>query len=203
MKKWEKEHGKVLIQALQPFGDVLQVGFPELASEIEKFPIKSHTLIDAIWQTALPQLGVFDAIFFDSRIERGEAADGKRYSEMELEILCRQSVAQELGQFLYELEHRGQISSELFKKMVKKYHLKVPKKDVYRFEDETASFLKQCLQSHMRKGSRFTCFSRDAISKYEDKQFFETIILDPKLEYHEWTAKISKREALVVLVEKA
>lgn len=58
MMEWEKPYMKKCIQKLNPFGDVLEVGFGfgYSATEIQKYPINSYTLIEcdeAIYQKAL------------------------------------------------------------------------------------------------------------------------------------------------------
>ena len=90
MMEWERPYMEACIDALEPHGDVLEIGFGcgYSATHIQKFPIKSHTiieyhpvvmekarawakdkpnvrLIEDTWQNALPSLGSFDTIFFD------------------------------------------------------------------------------------------------------------------------------------------
>lgn len=90
MMEWEKPYMEACIDALQPFGDVLEIGFGcgYSASHIQTYFPKSHTivefhplvlekaerwashytnihLVENTWQKALSTLGVFDAIFFD------------------------------------------------------------------------------------------------------------------------------------------
>lgn len=90
MMEWEKPYMEACIDALQPTGDVLEVGFGcgYASSKIQSYKPKSHTIIEYhpvvakkarewakgrphvviienTWQKALSSLGVFDAIFFD------------------------------------------------------------------------------------------------------------------------------------------
>ena len=91
MMEWEKPYMKALIKKLNPKGDVLEIGFGlgYSANEIQKYKIKSHTIIEAdptilkilkkwakkqphpvsiiegTWQSKLKTLGTFDSIFFD------------------------------------------------------------------------------------------------------------------------------------------
>ena len=91
MMEWEKPYMKALIKNLKPSGHVLEIGFGlgYSASEIQKYDIKSHTIIEddkdtlirlkkwaskqkskvniieGTWQTKLCNLKKFDTIFFD------------------------------------------------------------------------------------------------------------------------------------------
>lgn len=91
MMEWEKEYMQKCIQKLNPFGDVLEVGFglAYSASEIQKYNINSHTIIECDpecyekalewakkqknktrivfgnWQDVYKSLGKFDCFFFD------------------------------------------------------------------------------------------------------------------------------------------
>ncbi len=87
--EWEKNYTEDCIDILQPFGDVLEVGFGKgyAADRIASFKPKSHTIIvspndecpnarlfslnnpnvkllEASWQEEVSSLGVFDCIFF-------------------------------------------------------------------------------------------------------------------------------------------
>src|SRR5215471_10530852 len=90
MMEWEKPYMQACIDMLQPFGDVLEVGFGcgYSADHIQTYHPKSHTIIEYhpvvaaqarqwakaysnvtiiedTWQSALSKLGVYDCIFFD------------------------------------------------------------------------------------------------------------------------------------------
>lgn len=91
MMEWEKPYMEALINNLQPFGDVLEIGFGfgYSASTIQQHDIKSHTIIESdpealircqtwankqphkvniiegCWQDKLKDLQTFDSIFFD------------------------------------------------------------------------------------------------------------------------------------------
>jgi len=263
--QWENAYRKVLIEALHPFGDVLQVGFnQEAADQIQLYHPQTHTIIEPDhetaleagiwakkhptaqviedhWQSAMPQLGVFDSLFFDAKpvlqlgvkkeklesIQKGneliEEIQNKfpelvtmRYSETDLDAFCQSASTaskNHLSQFLFELEEKGQISCELREKMSRKYKLKIARQKkisaVFRtYLDLSFFFLKDCLKNHMRKGSRFSCFSRDTASKSEDHLFFEHIITNPSVEYSENLVSIKDpgikkgRKELVIVLEK-
>jgi len=91
MMEWEKPYMEACIQKLQPFGDVLEIGFGfgYSATEIQKFPINSYTVIECDektyqralewkkqynhpiniifgrWEDIYKILPKFDCIFFD------------------------------------------------------------------------------------------------------------------------------------------
>ena len=91
MMEWEKEYMKKCIEKLNPFGDVLEVGFGlgYSATSIQNFPIKSYTIIEHDkltcerifewskrynhkiniiedkWENVCNSLQKFDTIFFD------------------------------------------------------------------------------------------------------------------------------------------
>jgi hypothetical protein len=94
MMEWEKPYMKKLINNLKPKGDVLEIGFGfgYSANEIQKYNIKSHTIIEPIlykkakqwslkqkhkvkivkgyWQDVLKNLKTFDTIFFDDCVSK-------------------------------------------------------------------------------------------------------------------------------------
>jgi hypothetical protein len=90
MMEWEKPYMQACVDALQPFGDVLEIGFGcgYSATSIQSYQPKSHTIIECdpivaekarefakkhpgttiienTWQEALFSLGIFDIVFFD------------------------------------------------------------------------------------------------------------------------------------------
>lgn len=273
MMEWEKPYMVALIDALQPFGDVLEVGFGlgYSASQIQKYNPRSHTIIEcdptvlieahrwaaehpsvaivaSTWQAALPKLGVFDAIFFDDFplddetslewIEEKKAASHSlvqegnsllnqiekefsfisqiRYTDEDLKAFCKSSAQNKisLARFLAELESKGQITDQQHAQMISKFDLVQLKKQVHPsfvHPDRTMQFFRLCLETHMRKGSRFSAFSGSPVSKYENKSFFEEVIINPNLEFREFTIPIEAspscryykhKEALVFVITK-
>lgn len=112
MMEWEKPYMQACIDALEPFGDVLEIGFGLgfSAQRIQSYHPKSHTIVECdpevaakarqwakdyphvtivedTWQRALPTLGVFDCIFFD---------DYPLESEEEMQQMQSQSAASHL-----------------------------------------------------------------------------------------------------------
>lgn len=91
MMEWEKDYMKECIKKLNPFGDVLEVGFGLgfSATEIQKYPINSYTIVECDkitcqkifewskkydnkitiiedkWENVYEYLPKFDTIFFD------------------------------------------------------------------------------------------------------------------------------------------
>lgn len=118
----------------------------------------------------------------------------------------------ELPDFFRSLKENGNISEELYQKTVKKYQLDKLKKakqkrsEKVKPKDPMLSFLEECLKDHMRKGSKFTAFLKNQVSKYTDSPFFESIILNPNLTYLEETITLKmndkERKAISMTVEK-
>lgn len=269
--QWKKLYIEALIDELGPFGDVLEVGFGRGfgAERIQSFKPKSHTIIETdeeafkdaqnwaknfnhinlikgTWQTCLPQLGVFDAIFFNdypidnemgmmNRINPEEIAKTSseakelldamnnqlsklkvHYSDKEIDGFY-QKVGQfnrnKLSQFFKKLQEYGFITEKQFENTLQKYQLEKATEESapMRPQDNTLEFLNACLKDHMHKGSRFSCFSNDITSKYEDTQFFEHVITNPFLDYNErlipievpkFSEHFNFNEGLLIVVEK-
>ena len=91
MMEWEKPYMKALIERLNPYGNVLEIGFGMgySADEIQKYNIRTHTIIEddkevlirlkewaskqnhkviiveGTWQEKMWSMGKYDCIFFD------------------------------------------------------------------------------------------------------------------------------------------
>ena len=144
--------------------------------------------------------GLQEVRYSDQDIEKFYEIIGKRHRD-------------QMSYFISELKMRGQISKEQYEKYLQAYSLqrtevkaagiKVPKRT-----DPVFLFLKECLQKHMKKGSRLSCFFNDPISKYEDPLFFEEVITNPAIDYQEHLISIKSselypfHEALVMVIEK-
>lgn len=200
-----------LIRALHPFGDVLEVGFGAASKEIQKYHPRTHTILSndpeavswaknhasvkviaEIWQSALPELGVFDTIFFGiDPIEAGFLIRFQ-YADSDLDQLCS-SVGEKkyLSKFLAELERNGQITKEQKEKMIHKYGLKQASPPPVKRSGEMVQFLKACLSLHMKKGSRFSCALKTDL---DDPIFFDEIAVDPFLDV--------RLDGLILVIEK-
>jgi predicted O-methyltransferase YrrM len=250
MMEWEKPYMQACIDALQPFGDVLEIGFGlgYSAAHIQSYKPKSHTIIEYhpliaqkardfakkyphvtiiedTWQNALKDLRVFDCVFFDDyplesqqyleKIEKESQESSlivkqaelliqeidqqfpnlsmRKYSDQDLDDFVK-TVASEpeeqLMTFLQQLLHNKQITQQQFERLAKNHNMHVtkpPEKQPFSFQgpsDRLFSFLQICLTSHMRNGSRFSCFLSDSHSKLGDPRFSE-IIANPYLDYQE------------------
>lgn len=139
MMEWEKPYMQACIDALKPFGDVLEVGFGlgYSATHIQSYHPKSHTIVEyhpdiAIlgrewtklhpgsriventWQEAMADLGVFDCIFFD---------DYPLYDETQMR----------------EMEHQTEHSAQLLKSgeaLVKEIYDRFPTLHSIQYTDE-------------------------------------------------------------------
>lgn len=153
----------------------------------------------------------------------------KRYNEEDLLSLFEDKGHQDpisFFRFLDELQARAQIHRE--QKLNVLLHLlqrgAISEKLLVSFKQKTFrpfefsreggvlfSFLEKCLTDHMRKGSRFSCFINDPVSKYQDKFWFDKIIANPFLDYKERRIPVdvpkyceyyAVKEALVVTITK-
>lgn len=117
-----------------------------------------------------------------------------------------------MPRFLSKLKERKQITEKQYENAMKKYDLKeeTQKSMLTDFKQEPGPlllFLEECLEKHMRKGSRFTAFLTNTISKYEDSLFFDRIITNLNVNYTEKSIPLkipqcNLEEALVIMVEK-
>lgn len=138
------------------------------------------------------------------------------FSEKDIEDFYQkigQYKSNELSEFFRLMKENGNISEELYKKAIKKYKMDESKKSKKKQntteekpKDSMLLFLEECIRNHMHKGSKFSCFLKNQVSKYPDSAFFESIITNPDLDYREdsITLKMSDkpRKALVMVVEK-
>ncbi len=77
--------------------------------------------------------------------------------------------------------------------------------------DRLIEFLGQCLEKHMRKGSRFSCFLNSPESKHLDDRFIDAVIANPDVDFYEEEISLevpahcryfSGNKALVVTIVK-
>lgn len=156
IREWKKSYLEALVDKLQPFGDVLQIGFDLgfAAERIQSFRPKNHTIIEADakiaeeakkwaskhsnvtiiqndWKKALSKLGTFDAIFFDDYALDDEMELMKRVSP---DVLSQTS--SQVKDLLKTLEEQlsktkanfsDQEIAEFLKKVDKKYLQKLPR----------------------------------------------------------------------------
>ena len=115
-----------------------------------------------------------------------------KYSDSDIDAFFSQvglGQKNELSYFLQELRGNGQISAEQYEKMATKYHLEKKEakasKKIIKQTDCGFRLLLMCLERHMRKGSRFSCFSSSTISRFEIPEFFDAIVTNANLDYQE------------------
>jgi hypothetical protein len=155
-----------------------------------------------------------------------------KYSDEDLKGLIKEipleqkDQVQQFTRFLKELSGRRQISSEQLQEVLdslirEKKLSKEEAEAIVKRSDQKQSpprpnerlliFLNQCLESHMRKGARFSCFLSSAASKYEDENFVNEVIVNPSLDFHEEEislevpancAYFSGNKALVITIVK-
>lgn len=126
------------------------------------------------------------------------------------ELVARKQITlEQWHRMLDKLISEGNISQQEIERLLNK-----PEPALFSFsalQDRLFIFLSECLEHHMRKGSRFSCFLSSAKSKFEDEKFFNEIITNPYLDFHEEEIFIevpenctyfSGNKALVITIEK-
>lgn len=131
-----------------------------------------------------------------------------KYSDDDLAFLLKEvpldtkDQVVQFSRFLKELSQRSQISEKQLQNQIETLiqknklsaaeadalFVKAEKKEPFAFSgtsDRMFRFLSECLQSHMRNGSRFSCFLSSPVSKYEDTRFVNEIIANPFLDFCE------------------
>jgi hypothetical protein len=118
----------------------------------------------------------------------------------------------ELPSFFRSLKEKKHITEAQYQKALKQYKLTEGKETekpspLPISPSQETLFLEKCIERHMRKGGRFSCFLPDPLSKYEDPYFFDRIITNPKLSYHEKSMAFNVpgsdlREGIIMLVVK-
>lgn len=132
----------------------------------------------------------------------------------------------EIVRFLQELFNDNQISTQQYETYAKPFIEKLSPNEKERLfstskpkspyvfsgeNDRLFTFLSACLNKHMIKGSKFSCFLSSSQSKFEDKRFFNEIITNPYLDYKEEVIQVDvpdncnyyqDNQALVITIEK-
>ncbi|MBS0655391.1 MAG: methyltransferase domain-containing protein [Verrucomicrobia bacterium] len=113
----------------------------------------------------------------------------------------------ELPSFFKKLKDNKNITEQQYTKALEKYGISEHGTESQKPQGQLLLFLEACLAKHMKKGSRFSCFLASTHSKYEDSHFFDRIITNPNIDFHEKTVKLAVpncplEDALVVTIEK-
>jgi hypothetical protein len=208
MMEWEKPYMHACIDALQPFGDVLEVGFglgysseriqsyhPKSHTIIEYHPVvaerarkwaKQHlnvTIIEEAWQTALSKLGKFDCIFFD---------DYPLQSQQEMQKMQKMSDQSQL------LLKKGQ-------QLLKEVEKALPFLSEIKYSDiDLAAFAEQIPLEQKTQAQQFgrfltELFSRGQISEKQLHTHLDVLVRQEKLTEEEKEALVKrpeKKEAL-------
>lgn len=191
-------------------------------SQMEKNSAASQTLLytgEKVLQEVEKQLPFLNTIQY---------SDEDLFQFMQQIPLNHEEEVVQVVRFLTELLSRHQISADQLDRQLQKLVAdnrlttesvaalltKAPQKKPFVFSganDRFYQFLSLCLQSHMKIGSRFSCFLSSPTSKFEDPKFFNEIILNPLLDFHEeeillevpsTCAYFSGGKALVVTITK-
>lgn len=190
MMQWEKPYMHACIDALKPFGDVLEIGFGlgYSAERIQHYKPKSHTIIEYhpevakyarawaknyptvtiiedTWQHALPKLGLYDCIFFDDYpLESEQQMQSMQKSSEESSVLLEQGkkILEEAEKTLPFLQ-TIQYSDENLRELMKE----IPAGD-YELGKQCARFLKEL-------------FVRKQIAETQLQKALEVLVCEDKL----------------------
>jgi hypothetical protein len=207
---------KTLIDLLQPTGDSLEIGTGTATPYLQTFALKSLTTIDSPVKLS----GVFDAILIDNSDlpcagkAKPALQTGKeiltlvketfpdlhtiQYTDQDIEDCWKAAGSKDLAtfsSFLSELKKAGQISKTQYDEAIQTYRL-TPTESPPPPSDLLFPLVIECIQHHMRKGSRLACFFRG--SSYDDPRWFDQIITNPSLD----VAETSFDDYSVVVIEK-
>lgn len=118
----------------------------------------------------------------------------RKYSDEDLDCFVKAVLSEpkeQLCTFFLELYSNGQITKQQFERVAQEMHMDAVaphEQQPFCFQgpsDRLFAFLQPCLSSHMRNGSRFSCFLSEPNSKLEDPRFSSEIIANPYLDYYE------------------
>jgi len=130
------------------------------------------------------------------------------YSDQDIDAFCSliaQTQPKEAAQFLDDLKADGQITLEQYERALSKHHLLTKGAesvlvDFWKHSDHLLLFLTTSLKSHLNKGGKIACLLHEAISKYDDHQFFEHIITNSTLTYEEKPISIDGKIATALMM---
>ena len=203
MMEWEKPYMHACIDALQPFGDVLEIGFGlgYSAERIQHYHPKSHTIIEYhpvvadqarkwakrypnviviedTWQHALPTLGLFDCIFFD---------DYPLQSEQEMQKMQKESSHSQLL-----LKKGEQVLKEVEKALPFLSEIQYSDEDLKGFMKEIPLEQKQQVHQFIRFLKEL--FERKQISEPQFQKILTDLVQEKKLSEHETETLLEKAE---------
>lgn len=126
-----------------------------------------------------------------------------------------------LFRFLTELKQTGAIDSTLYDYAIMKAKKEQLLHDSncnfdstpqgFRGEDRLVTFFSRCMNTHMKKGARFSCYLETMTSRFDDPFFFNSVISSPfytlvekeiEVSPPKHCAYFSSTKALVVTIEK-
>jgi hypothetical protein len=208
-REWAKQYPHVVIvedtwqNALQKLGVFDCIFFDDYPlqseQEMQKMQEGAEQSNLLLQQANRVILEAYEAVPFLTEIKY---SDSDLISLMDEVSLSQKEQVLQFVRFIKELCDRGQITQGQLQKMQdalvssKKLDLQeinsvfktTEGKEPFAFadvHDRLLQFLSRCLKSHMRKGSRFSCFLSSPVSKYQDERFVQEIITNPYLDFHE------------------
>ncbi len=114
--------------------------------------------------------------------------------------------------FFKRLYDNKNITKAQYERAIKQFHFGKQKRDGKQQveatlkPDELLRCFEACFEKHMKVGSKFSAFLAQQASKYEDAQFFEKVIANPRIDFRENILPIEMsdhpRNALIISIER-
>lgn len=199
MMEWEKPYMEACIDALQPSGDVLEIGFGlgYSSTHIQKYSPKSHTIIECdptviqkaedwsksyshikiiqgTWQDCLKDLGQYDAIFFDDYAPFSAEEEEK----IENEIKKLQTVKNKIKNLYEQLKQKLESLMNFGNNQKAEVERVIPNND-FLPSNRLFQFFQLCLDHHMREGALLSSYIDFAQFKKQHSVFQKLIVSRP------------------------
>jgi len=189
------------LKTLEAFDEIILNGYPPALAPKHTLPLtefhKAKTLLEE--EKKLAKM-VEDTLPHLTSIRYSDEDLDSFFTEVNVEM------KNELIYFLEALKKNGQISESQHQQYLEKQGLLAPQYTLHSFwlnPSQFLQFLIPCLKNHLRKGGRFCCYIDPTSSKYDDPEFFNTLITNPQFEYEEKSIMVGSSEALLMAIKKS
>lgn len=139
-----------------------------------------------------------DMDFFLKKLERRSLEDKKMLPRFFSDLYQQGQITQiQWKKVCDELDTRGWVSAEEIA------HQRAITRGPTSNSQAFCSFLKECVDKHMKPAARVSCYLETPTSKFEDPYFYEQVILNPKVDYREVWMDLPSEESLAYGFEQA